>query len=124
MKIARVVLLAFGIASITARSAAAEAAALRIAPPLRKLVLRGPDQPSQFRYVAFPSILPVAEDTIWIACKAGSRHATDAGAALEVLQHTLSTGETRLIQRLVAPLPKLYQMGEFARFADGSIAVY
>ena len=81
-------------------------------------------QPAEFRYTAFPSLLRVGPDEVWIAYKVGRSHATDAGAAIEVARHTLSTGATKLIQRLPAPNPKLYQMGELVRFPDGSIGLY
>jgi hypothetical protein len=81
-------------------------------------------QPAEYRYLAFPSLLRTGPDEVWMSYKAGRSHATDAGAALEVVRHTLSTGATKLIQRLPAPPPKLYQMGEFARLPDGSTGIY
>ena len=42
---------------------------------------------------------------------------------MEVVRHTLSSGATAPIQRMVAPVPKIYQMGELARFPDGVIAL-
>src|SRR5688572_9190058 len=81
-------------------------------------------QPSEYRYLAFPSMLRVGPDEVWIAYKAGRTHATDAGAAIEIVRHTLSTGATKLVQRLPAPPPKLYQMGELVRLPDGSVALY
>jgi hypothetical protein len=81
-------------------------------------------RPAEFRYCAFPAVLRAGPDEVWIAFKAGRSHATDAGAAMEIVRHTLSTGATQPVQRLVAPVPKLYQMGEWARFPDGSVALY
>ena len=81
-------------------------------------------QPAEYRYLAFPSLLTVGPDEVWLAYKAGRSHATDAGAAIEVVRHTLSSGATTLIQRLPAPPPKLYQMGELTRLPDGTIALY
>ena len=81
-------------------------------------------QPAEYRYLAFPSLLTIGPDEVWLAYKAGRSHATDAGAAIEVVRHTLSTGVTTLIQRLPAPPPKLYQMGELTRLPDGTIALY
>ena len=109
-----------------------EAAALSAADPAVRMAARqresvlvaAKSQPAEFRYLAFPTLLRVGPDEVWITYKAGRSHATDAGAALEVVRHTLSTGATRLIQRLPAPPPKLYQMGEFARLPDGSTAIF
>lgn len=81
-------------------------------------------QPAEYRYTAFPTLLRMGPDEIWVAYKSGKSHATDAGAAIEVVAHTLSTGATKLIQRLPAPPPKLYQMGELARLPDGTVAIY
>lgn len=93
-----------------------------VAPRLAERVLVSPaTQPEAFRYAAFPTLLRVGPDEVWLAYKVGRSHATDAGAAIEVVRHTLSTGRTELLQRLVAPVPKLYQMGELARMPDGSV---
>lgn len=81
-------------------------------------------QPAEFRYPAFPALLPIGPDEVWIVTKAGRTHATDPGAAMEVRRHFLGRGATELVQRLVAPDPKLYQMGEFARFSDGGIGLF
>ena len=81
-------------------------------------------QPPEFRYTAFPSLLRTGADEVWIAFKAGRSHATDAGAAMEVVRHTLSNGATKLLQRLGAPAPKIYQMGELTQLPDGQIALY
>ena len=78
-------------------------------------------QPTEYRYLAFPTVLRMSADEIWVSYKAGRSHATDAGAAMEVVRHSLSTGATSLIQRIPAPGPKLYQMGEFVRHPDGAI---
>lgn len=80
-------------------------------------------QPAEYRYTAFPSLLRVGDAEVWIAYKAGRSHATDAGSAIEVVRHSLVEGTTQLVQRLVAPEPKLYQMGELARLADGTVAL-
>lgn len=90
----------------------------------RQFILRADEQPADFRYLAFPSVLPISADEIWIACKAGAKHATDAGAAIVVVSHRLSTGETRPIARLRPEPPKLYQMAEWVRFPNGAIALY
>src|SRR5688572_5043871 len=98
---------------------------IRIArPEATRVLVAAASQPVEYRYLAFPSLLSVGPDEVWLAYKAGRTHATDPGAALEVVRHTLSTGETKLIQRLPAPPPKLYQMGELARLPDGTIAIY
>jgi hypothetical protein len=98
---------------------------VRIAKRLNETVLvAAASQPPEYRYLAFPSLLRVGDDEIWVAYKAGRSHATDVGAAAEVVTHTLSSGATKLIQRLPAPPPKLYQMSELARHPDGSIALY
>jgi hypothetical protein len=88
------------------------------------IVVSSKAQPADYRYLAFPSLLRVGADEVWLTFKAGRSHATDAGAALDVVRHTLSSGTTTLIQRLPAPEPKLYQMGEFARLPDGTTAIY
>ncbi len=98
---------------------------LRVAPRLGEtIVVASSAQPIEFRYAAFPSLLRMGDDEVWVAYKAGRNHATDAGSAIEVVRHTLSTGATQLVQRLVAPAPKLYQMAEFVRFPDGVVALY
>ena len=98
---------------------------VRNAPAPAATVLVDPaTRPAEFRYTAFPTILRTGPDAVWLVYKAGRGHATDSGAAMEIVRHTLSTGATQLIQRLVAPQPKLYQMGELARFPDGGIALY
>ena len=81
-------------------------------------------QPQEFRYTAFPSLLQTQPDEVWVAYKVGRSHATDAGAGIEVVRHVLSTGKTTLLQRMIAPAPELYQMGELARFPDGAIGLY
>lgn len=98
---------------------------VRIArPEATRVLVPAASQPAEYRYLAFPSLLVVGPDEVWLAYKAGRTHATDAGAAVEVVRHTLSTGATSLIQRLPAPPPKLYQMGELTRMPDGTIAIY
>lgn len=103
---------------------AAEPRVRTTAPARQWTLVASADQPAESRYLAFPSRLVVANDEIWVAYKAGRSHATDEGSAIEVVRHTLSTGATELIQRLVAPKPKLYQMGELTRLPDGTIALY
>lgn len=88
------------------------------------ILVAAASQPAEYRYLAFPSLLRVSADEIWVAYKAGRSHATDPGAAAEVVRHGLSTGTTKLIQRLPAPPPKLYQMSEIARLPDGTIALH
>jgi hypothetical protein len=93
-----------------------------VAPRLSEQVLvSAATQPAAYRYAAFPTLLRTGPDEVWLAYKAGRSHATDVGAAIEVVRHTLSTGQTALIQRLPAPEPKLYQMGELARMPDGTV---
>lgn len=105
--------------------AAAEMPAVRTAQKISETMLVTPaTQPAEYRYAAFPSLHLVGPDEAWVVYKAGRTHATDAGAALEVVRHTLSTGVTKLIERLPAPPPKLYQMGELTRLPDGTIAIY
>jgi hypothetical protein len=121
----RLVPLGFLLLAASASASAAEVPAVRIVEPrARHMVLRAADQPEQFRYLAFPSVIQVAPDEVWLAAKAGARHATDPGAALEIVRHRLSTAATQRLQRLAPPPPKLYQMGELARFPDGSTGVY
>ncbi len=99
--------------------------AVRTATRLSETVLvSATTQPAESRYTAFPVSLRVSADEVWIVYKAGKTHATDAGAALDVVRHSLASGKTELIQRLPAPPPKLYQMGEITRLPDGTIAIY
>lgn len=108
-----------------ALAAADPAAAPRAAPRLAARVLvSAASQPAEYRYCAFPSLLRTGPDEVWIAFKSGRSHATDAGAAMEIVRHTLSTGATTLLARLPAPAPKLYQMGELAQLPDGTRALY
>ncbi|MDO8543119.1 MAG: hypothetical protein Q7S40_22015 [Opitutaceae bacterium] len=102
---------------------AADPTVRSVAPQKTVVLVSSAAQPEAFRYTAFPAVLRTGPDEVWVSYKAGRSHATDPGAALEVVQHRLSSGETKLLQRLVAPEPKLYQMGEFARLADGSITL-
>src|SRR5687767_5007144 len=75
--------------------------AVRVVPPLvEKVIVATSTQPAEFRYLAFPSLLTRGADEVWISYKAGRSHATDAGSAIEIVQHTLSTGATKLVQRL------------------------
>jgi hypothetical protein len=98
---------------------------VRPATRLSETVLVSPaTQPAEYRYAAFPASLRVSADEVWVVYKAGKTHATDAGAALEVVRHSLASGKTELIQRMAAPAPKLYQMGEITRLPDGTIAIY
>ncbi len=103
---------------------AAEAPVRAVPPRAEKLLVTEAGQPAEYRYTAFPVALRVGPDEVWIVYKAGKTHATDAGAALEVVRHSLAGGTTELIQRLPAPPPKLYQMGEITRLPDGTIAIY
>ncbi len=103
---------------------AAEAPVRAVPPRAEKLLVTEAGQPAEYRYTAFPVALRVGPDDVWIVYKAGKTHATDAGAALEVVRHSLAGGTTELIQRLPAPPPKLYQMGEITRLPDGTIAIY
>ena len=105
--------------------------ALTAAPAVRtasaessRVVVAAAAQPEAYRYLAFPSLLQVGADEVWLAYKAGSSHATDAGAAMEVVSHTLSRAATKRLQRMPAPPPKLYQMGELVRFPSGDVALY
>ncbi len=96
----------------------------QVEPRARHSVLRAADQPAQFRYLAFPAVVQLGPDEVLLSAKAGARHAADAGAALEIVSHRLSTAATQRVQRLVAPGPKLYQMGEFARLPGGAVGLY
>ena len=103
-------------------SASAADPVVRVVPPRSvTMVTASAAQPTEYRYLAFPTVLRMSADEIWVSYKAGRSHATDAGAAMEVVRHSLSTGATSLIQRIPAPGPKLYQMGEFVRHPDGAI---
>src|SRR3954469_6741354 len=83
---------------IVARAVLAAETGLRIAPRHDEIMLvASSSQPAEFRYVAFPSIVMVNPDEAWIAYKAGRSHATDAGSAIEIVRHTLSSGSTKLI---------------------------
>ncbi len=85
---------------------------------------RSDAQPAERNYLAFPVVLTVAPDEIWVAYKAGKSHALDAGAMIEVVSHRLSTGATKLVQRLHPAAPNVYQMAEFARLPGGVVALY
>src|SRR5688500_2049365 len=61
----------------------------------QRILVPASAQPAEYRYLAFPSLLRIGPDEVWIAYKAGRTHATDAGAAIEVVRHTLSSGETK-----------------------------
>mgnify|MGYP000962724565 CR=1 FL=1 len=103
-------------------SATAADPVVRAVAPLRAVTLTSPaGQPAEYRYLAFPVVHRVSDDEIWVAYKAGRSHATDAGAAMEIVRHTLSSGRTTLVQRVPAPPPKPYQMGEFVRQPDGAL---
>lgn len=103
---------------------AADPAVRPVAPVRETVIVSAATQPPESRYTAFPVSLRVSADEVWIVYKAGKTHATDAGAALEVVRHSLASGKTELIQRMPAPPPKLYQMGEITRLPDGTIAIY
>jgi hypothetical protein len=90
----------------------------------RQYIVRSDQQPADLKYLAFPAVLSVGPDEIWVACKAGAKHATDAGAGILVVSHRLSTGETRAMATLRPEAPKLYQMAEWVRFPNGTIALY
>jgi len=109
---------------VTGAAFAAEPSAVMARRESERVIVAANAQPEEFRYTAFPSILRMGTDEVWLAYKAGRSHATDAGSAIDVVRHTLSTGKTELVQRLIAPAPKLYQMGELARLPDGTVAVY
>lgn len=111
----------FVLTLVTSVAAAAEPAVRSVPPRNVTMLTASTAQPAEFRYLAFPTVLRTSADEIWVAYKSGRSHATDAGAAMEVVRHTLSTGATRLIQRVPAPGPKLYQMGEWVRYPDGAI---
>ncbi|MGH8020431.1 MAG: hypothetical protein ACREIA_19535, partial [Opitutaceae bacterium] len=87
-------------------------------------IVRSEAQPEGLHYLAFPTALEVMPGELWIAYKAGASHASDAGAAIEIVRHRLETGETELIQRLRPDPPQLYQMAELARLPDETIALY
>jgi len=87
-------------------------------------IMRSDAQPAEHRYLAFPVVLTISPDEIWIAYKAGKSHALDTAAAIEVASHRFSTGATKLIQRLHPAAPNLYQMAEFVRLPGGMIALY
>lgn len=84
-------------------------------------IARSDAQPAGFRYLAFPSVLVMAPDEIWVAYKAGRSHAHDVGAAIVVASHRLSTGATKVIQVLNPPAEEIYQNVELGRMADGTV---
>lgn len=99
--------------------------AVRVAAKEREVtIVAATAQPEAYRYTAFPTALRVGPDDVWVVFKAGRTHATDAGAAMEIVRHSLARGTTELVQRLPAPVPKLYQMGEITRLPDGTVAIY
>lgn len=111
----------FALTLVTSAGTAAEPAVRSVPPRNMTMLTSSSAQPAEYRYLAFPTVLRTSADEIWVAYKSGRSHATDAGAAMEVVRHTLSTGATRLIQRVPAPGTKLYQMGEWVRYPDGAI---
>lgn len=113
-------------ASASAAPLAVEASAvLRVPTRLsERVVVASRAQPAAFRYAAFPTLLRMGQDEVWLAYKTGRSHATDAGSAIEIARHTLSSGRTELLQRLVAPEPQLYQMGELVRQPGGAVEVH
>jgi hypothetical protein len=86
-------------------------------------IARSDEQPADFRYLAFPSVLVMAPDEIWVAYKAGRSHAHDVGAAIVVASHRLSTGATKVLQVLKPPAGEIYQNVELGRLADGAVTV-
>lgn len=109
---------------LAAPAGAAEPGARIARHTAEQVITSAATQPAEFRYAAFPTILRTGPDEVWIAYKAGRSHAVDTGAALEVVRHALSSGASRLIQRVVAPPDRIYQMGELARLPDGSISLH
>ena len=103
---------------------AAEPVEIRPGHVRRQEIMRADAIPGSARYLAFPAVLPISADEIWIAYKAGKSHATDVGAGIEIVSHQLSSGITRVIQHLQPVAPKLYQMAEMVRFGDGTVGVY
>lgn len=114
----------FSIVGLAGAVRAADPAVRSVAPEKTVVLVASTKQPEGFRYTAFPAVLRTGPGELWIVYKAGRSHATDAGSALEVVRHELSSERTELVQRMTAPAPKLYQMGEFARHADGSVGLY
>jgi len=120
----RLASLLLGFLPLATGAVAATPAVRNVSPEFSKVLVAANAQPTEFGYTAFPSLIQIGPDEVWIAYKVGRSHATDAGAAIEVRSLVLSTGQTALLQRLVAPAPKLYQMGELVQFPDKSIGLY
>lgn len=114
----------FSIVCLAGAVHAADPTVRSVAPEKTVVLVASRKQPEGFRYTAFPAVLRTGPGEVWIVYKAGRSHATDAGSALEVVRHELSSERTELVQRMIAPAPKLYQMGEFVRQADGSVGLY
>ncbi len=78
-----------------------------------------PDKP----YLAFPALINVGDDVL-ISYKQGRRHMADPGATLEMIRVNRDSGAVTPGGTIAALDGLIMQMGEWARFPDGSIANY
>jgi hypothetical protein len=75
-------------------------------------------------YLAFPAIIETGNNEILLSYKRGESHARDLGAVLEIIRVDLESGE--IVQDPIQlGLPdEIMQMGEWIRFANGTLATY
>lgn len=74
-------------------------------------------------YLAFPALLDLDSEVL-VSFKRGKSHAADPGAVLDLLSIDGRTGKVTPRRRIAEVAGEIMQMGEWARFPDGSIANY
>ena len=74
-------------------------------------------------YLAFPALLDLNDDVL-VSYKRGRSHAGDPGATLDLLRLDGETGGVTPCGTIAALDGQIMQMGEWARFPDGTIANY
>lgn len=81
-------------------------------------------RPDGRSYFAFPALLDTGDDEVLVCYKRGKSHAADAGAVLEVMRFHQATGKMSAVSTMASKAGGIMQMGEWARFPNGDIALY
>lgn len=110
---------------VSTSGAAASPVAPRVLPyKVTELIVDAEERDGKTRYPAFPALLTLDENRVFVTYKDGTGHANDPGAEIGTFELDLVAGLRRAGPRMTPPEPLLFQCAEPVRFADGRVALF